>query len=144
MDDILRYLTEGNYEEFKSYFKKIVIDKFSYMDVVDNNAENFYHAFVLGMLVGLQETHIIKSNRESGHGRYDIMVKPKDKQKRAFIMEFKIADDAEENSMEKSIAAAFKQIEDKKYEAELLEEGYTNLVKMAFAFKGKECKIEVK
>ena len=59
-------------------------------------------------------------------------------------MEFKIADDAEENSMEKSIAAAFKQIEDKKYETELREEGYENIVKMAYVFKGKNCEIEIR
>ncbi len=63
---------------------------FSFMDVGENTAENFYYAFVLGMLVGLRDTYYVNSNRESGFGRYDIMLEPKDKTANSFIMEFKV------------------------------------------------------
>ena len=116
---------------------------FSYMDVGVNTAENFYHAFVLGMLVGLKDTYYVNSNRESGMGRYDIMLEPQDKNANSFIMEFKVLEDMEENTIEDTIANAKKQIEERKYEENLKEKGFTNITKMVFAFKGKEVKIEV-
>ena len=116
---------------------------FSFFDVGENTAENFYHAFVLGMLVGLKDKYFVKSNRESGYGRYDIMLEPKDKNGNSFIMEFKIAEDMEEESLEKLIEEAKKQIEEKKYEQELKERGFKNITKMIFAFKGKEVKMEI-
>ena len=82
---------------------------FSYMDVGENTAENFYHAFVLGMLVGLKDSYYVKSNRESGYGRYDIMLEPRDKNGNSFIMEFKVL----ENEEEETIENAKKQIEEK-------------------------------
>ena len=82
---------------------------FSYMDVGENTAENFYHAFVLGMLVGLKDSYYVKSNRESGYGRYDIMLEPREKNGNSFIMEFKVL----ENEEEKTIENAKKQIEEK-------------------------------
>ena len=113
------------------------------MDVGKNTAENFYHAFVLGMLVGLKDTYIVNSNRESGIGRYDIMLEPKDKNGNSFIMEFKILEDEEEKTIEDTIESAKKQIEEKKYEENLRERGFTNITKMVFAFKGKEVKLKV-
>ena len=112
---------------------------FSYMDVGENTAENFYHAFVLGMLVGLKDSYYVKSNRESGYGRYDIMLEPRDKNGNRFIMEFKVL----ENEKEKTIENAKKQIEERKYEEDLQERGYTNITKMVFAFKGKKVKMQV-
>ena len=109
------------------------------MDVWENTAENFYHAFVLGMLVGLKDSYYVKSNRESGYGRYDIMLEPRDKNGNSFIMEFKVL----ENEEEKTIENAKKQIEERKYEEDLQERGYTNITKMVFAFKGKEVKMQV-
>ena len=79
------------------------------MDVGENTAENFYHAFVLGMLVGLKDSYYVKSNRESGYGRYDIMLEPRDKNGNSFIMEFKVL----ENEEEETIENAKKQIEEK-------------------------------
>ena len=109
------------------------------MDVWENTAENFYHAFVLGMLVGLKDSYYVKSNRESGYGRYDIMLEPRDKNGNSFIMEFKVL----ENEEEKTIENAKKQIEERKYEEDLQERGYTNITKMVFAFKGKEVKMKI-
>ena len=140
---ILEDLITLKLEDFERKFKKLVVEMFSFFDVGENTAESFYHAFVLGMLVGLKDTYYVKSNRESGYGRYDIMLEPKDKNKNSFIMEFKIAEDMEENSIEKLVEEAKKQIEEKKYEQELKERGFKNITKMIFAFKGKETKMEI-
>ena len=140
---ILKDLVELNMSEFEKKFRILVREMFSYMDVGENTAENFYHAFVLGMLVGLKDSYYINSNRESGIGRYDIMLEPKYKNGNSFIMEFKVADDIEEETMEKAIANAKKQIEEKGYESNLRERGFNNITKMIFAFKGKECKMEI-
>ncbi len=140
---ILEDLITLRLEDFERKFKKLVVEMFSFFDVGENTAENFYHAFVLGMLVGLKDKYFVKSNRESGYGRYDIMLEPKDKNGNSFIMEFKIAEDMEEESLEKLIEEAKKQIEEKKYEQELKERGFINITKMIFAFKGKEVKMEI-
>lgn len=140
---ILKDLVELNISEFEKKFRVLVREMFSYMDVGENTAENFYHAFILGMLVGLRDSYYVNSNRESGFGRYDIMLEPKDKNGNSFIMEFKVTDDMEENTIEETIANAKKQIEEKEYESNLRERGFKNITKMVFAFKGKECKMEI-
>ena len=140
---ILKDLVELNISEFEKKFRVLVREMFSYMDVGENTAENFYHAFVLGMLVGLRDTYYVNSNRESGFGRYDIMLEPHDKSKNSFIIEFKVADDFEENTIEDTISNAKRQIEEKGYESNLRERGFRNITKMVFAFKGKECKMEI-
>ena len=140
---ILKDLVELNLSEFEKKFRVLVKEMFSYMDVGENTAENFYHAFVLGMLVGLKDSYYVKSNRESGFGRYDIMLEPHDKSKNSFIIEFKVADEFEKETIEKTIESAKKQIEEKDYESNLRERGFTNITKMVFAFKGKECKMEI-
>ena len=140
---ILKDLVTLNLKEFEKKFNILVKEMFSYMDVGENTAENFYHAFVLGMLVGLKDTYYVNSNRESGVGRYDIMLEPKDKNGNSFIMEFKVLDDMEEKTIEDTIENAKKQIEEKGYEANLKERGFTNITKMVFAFKGKEVKMEI-
>ena len=140
---ILKDLVTLNLKEFEKKFNILVKEMFSYMDVGENTAENFYHAFVLGMLVGLKDNYIVNSNRESGVGRYDIMLEPKDKNGNSFIMEFKVLDDMEEKTIEDTIENAKKQIEEKGYETNLKERGFTNITKMVFAFKGKEVKMEI-
>ena len=79
LNTILKDLVTLNLKEFEKKFQVLVRQMFSFMDVGENTAENFYHAFVLGMLVGLKDNYYVKSNRESGFGRYDIMLEPKDK-----------------------------------------------------------------
>ncbi len=140
---ILKDLVELKLSEFEKKFRKLVVEMFSYMDVGENTAENFYHAFVLGMLVGLKDSYYVNSNRESGMGRYDIMLEPQDKNGNSFIIEFKVADDMEENTIEDVIENAKKQIEDRNYESNLRERGFNNITKIVFAFKGKECKMQV-
>lgn len=143
LTSILKDLVTLNIEEFEIKFKILVEEMFSYMDVGKNTAENFYHAFVLGMLVGLRDSYYVNSNRESGYGRYDIMLEPKDKTGNSFIMEFKKYREEKEKTIEDTIENAKKQIEEKKYEESLQERGFTNITKMVFAFCGKEVKMEV-
>ena len=143
LNSIMQDLVNLNLEEFEEKFKILVIQMFSYMDVGENTAENFYHAFVLGMLVGLKDTYVVNSNRESGFGRYDIMLEPKDKSKNSFIMEFKVYKESKEKDIQETILNAKKQIEEKKYEESLIERGFTNITKIVFAFRGKNVKMEV-
>ena len=143
LNTILKDLVTLKLDEFEKKFKVLVTQMFSYMDVGENTAENFYHAFVLGMLVGLKDSYYVKSNRESGYGRYDIMLEPKDKNGNSFIMEFKVLENEEEKTIEETIENAKKQIEERKYEEDLQERGYTNITKMVFAFKGKEVKMKI-
>ena len=143
LKSILKDLVTLNLKEYEKKFRILVREMFSYMDVGENTAENFYHAFVLGMLVGLKDSYYVNSNRESGIGRYDIMLEPKDKNGNSFIMEFKVMEDMEEKTIEETIENAKKQIEEKGYEQNLRERGFTNITKMVYAFKGKEVKMEV-
>ena len=140
---ILNDLVNLKLEDFERKLKKLVIEMFSYFDVGENTAESFYHAFILGMLVGLKDSYYVKSNRESGHGRYDIMLEPKEKESNSFIMEFKIAKEMEEKEVKAKIKEAKEQIKDKKYEQELKERGFTNITKMVFVCNGKEIRVDV-
>ena len=139
---ILKDLVTLNLKEFEKKFNILVKEMFSYMDVGENTAENFYHAFVLGMLVGLKDSYYVNSNRESGIGRYDIMLEPKDKNGNSFIIEFKVYREDREKTIDDTISNAKKQIEEKGYEVNLRERGFNNITKMVFAFKGKEVKME--
>ena len=143
LNTILKDLITLNLKEFEKKFEILVRQMFSFMDVGENTAENFYHAFVLGMLVGLKDNYYVKSNRESGYGRYDIMLEPKDKNGNSFIMEFKVYREEKEKDINDTIESAKKQIEERKYEENLQEKGFTNITKMVFAFRGKEVKMQV-
>lgn len=138
---ILNDLVTLNLYEFERKFIVLVRQMFSFMDVGENTAENFYHAFVLGMLVGLKGTYYVNSNRESGFCRYDIMLEPKDQNGNSFIIEFKVLDDMLETTIEQTIENAKKQIIEKRYEENLIERGFKNITKIVFAFKGKDVKM---
>lgn len=138
LSPLLASLASGNIKDFKAQFEDTVMRCFSYIDVEKNEAESFYHAFVLGMIVGLDKTHEIKSNRESGTGRYDVMVVPRDCNDIGIIIEFKKRRPKEEANLEESAVNALEQIEDKKYEIELRERGVKNIKKLAVVFDGKE------
>ena len=143
LNSIMKDLITLNLEEFKEKFQILAMQMFSYLDVGENTAENFYHAFVLGMLVSLKDSYYVNSNRESGMGRYDIMLEPKDKNGNSFIMEFKVYKEEKEKTIEETIENAKKQIEEKQYEMTLREKGFNNITKIVFAFKGKNVKMEV-
>ena len=139
LNTLLNSLVKLDYESFIAYFKQITLEMFSSWDVGINTSENFYHAFVLGLMVGLKDKYYITSNRESGYGRYDVVLKAKDKENPSFIMEFKVV----RNTFEESIEEAKNQIIEKCYETSLVNEGYTKIEKMVFAFQGKHVEIEV-
>lgn len=108
------------------------------------DASPFYHGFVLGLMVELNGRFVIKSNRESGFGRYDIIMKPSDREADcAYIIEFKVHKPKREKDLEETLANAHKQIEENRYEAELVAEGFSTerIRKYGFAFRGKECLI---
>ena len=101
--------------------------------------ERFYHGFVLGLIVELAGKYTVTSNRESGFGRYDVVIEPKDKKEDAIILEFKVFNVNKEKSLEETVQSALAQIEEKKYEAELQKRGFgkEQIRKYGFAFEGK-------
>lgn len=106
--------------------------------------ERFYHGFVLGLLVDLSDRYIITSNRESGLGRYDVVIEPRKKEDDAIIMEFKVRDPRKEITLEDTAAEALSQIERKKYGADLEARGIASerIRKYGFAFEGKQVLIQ--
>ena len=133
------YLITNNMFDFKENFKRIVLESFSYYDVNVKHGENFYHAFVMGLLYSGSVNFSITSNRESGYGRYDLLLKPKNNSCHyAYIIEFKAI---EENDFDNTMEKAFKQIEDKNYQEEIKEYDVTKIV---IVFKGKEIRIETR
>ena len=134
------YFLNNNLEEFKNTFKKIVLTSFSYYDVDINQGENFYHAFCMGLLYSGSNYFDIKSNRESGFGRYDLIITPKNNScNYAYIIEFKAI---ELDNFNRTIKKALKQINEKKYDSEF--KGKYKVTKIAIVFKGKELKIEIR
>lgn len=144
---LLRSLLDGNTDDLNEYMNLLTESMFSYFDCADSEddfyaPEKFYHGFVLGMLVELRDRYAVQSNRESGLGRYDVMLIPKDKNKdKAFIMEFKVVNrNRGEKSLEDALKNARKQIEDNNYEQMLNDMGITsdNIIKYGLAFMGKK------
>ena len=103
--------------------------------------ERFYHGFILGLLVDLRDRYYLKSNRESGFGRYDVMLEPKNsKECKAVILEFKVRNPRKEKSIQETVLSALKQICEKKYDADLLDKGIRKeqIYHYGFAFEGKK------
>ena len=140
-NEMLKALINFDYEVFEEIFIDYVEKSLSYFDVSGEEPERVYHGFVLGMLVALNNTHYVLSNRESGYGRYDVMVIPKDITKPGIIIEFKRARKNNKKTIEQLIEEAKTQIEDKKYETELLSRGITDIKKLVIVFKGKEVSV---
>ncbi len=134
---MLNALVTGDATSFKKRFNDIVTSSLSYFDPTGREPEKFYHALVLGMLVSLSETHEVSSNRESGYGRYDVMVIPKNQALCGIIIEFKVVDADEHETLEDAACAALAQIEEKKYEIELKKRGILKILKLGIAFEGK-------
>ena len=142
-NDMLVALTKGDVETFDIMFSNTVEKTLSYFDV-SGESEKFYHAFVLGMLVVLKDSHDVKSNRESGYGRYDVMVIPKDKSKLGLIIEFKKVNKRRNETLEEAATKALEQIEHNKYSLELKELGIKKILELAIVFDGKEVMIREK
>ena len=144
-NDFEKALLLGDVEAMNEYMNRVSSDMFSYFDTTTRiEPERFYHGFVLGLMVSLENRYIITSNRESGFGRYDIMLEPKNKEEVAIIIEFKVFNTRRDKSIEDTVQAALQQIEDKNYEADLIARGVPkeNIRKYGFAFRGEEVYIE--
>lgn len=144
----VRALLCGNLKEMNTFMNRMALSMFSSFDGGNHpsgqtNPERFYHGFVLGLLVDLAGKYQVTSNRESGFGRYDVMLTPLDRENDGIILEFKVYDPEEEGSLEDTVQSALRQIEEKKYEQSLLDGGVPKerIRKYGFAFEGKKVRI---
>jgi hypothetical protein len=135
----------GNIKEMNAYMNEVALATFSSFDTGSHPSgrtqpERFYHGFVLGLLVELRDQYEVRSNRESGYGRYDVMLIPRQKNQLAFVLEFKVYDAQEELKLEDTVQSALAQIEEKDYDTELVERGISKLQirHYGFAFEGKK------
>ena len=143
-NDFVQALLTGDIKAMNVYMNRVALGTFSYFDTGKRPSgaepERFYHGFVLGLLVDLQDRYVITSNRESGFGRYDVVIEPREPEKNdAYILEFKVHDADDEESLKDTVAAALRQIEEKKYAAGLVQRGIKeeHIHSYGFAFEGK-------
>ena len=138
---LMESLIENKIEDYEENLQEILLTSVSYNDTKKGN-EAFYHGLIMGMGLYLEGEYITKSNIESGLGRYDFLIEPKNKSKRAFIMEFKSTDSVQK--LEEVSKEALQQIEDKKYDISLKQNGIKEITYIGIAFCGKEIKISYK
>lgn len=143
-NDFVEALLLDDVDAMNEYMNRISSEIFSYFDTGRRASgkaepERFYHGFVLGLMVGLESRYIITSNRESGFGRYDIVLEPKEKNLNAYVIEFKVYNPRRDKKLEDTVKAALKQIEDKKYKEDLRKKGIPEekIKAYGFAFEGK-------
>ena len=145
--EFVQALLKGRLREMNIYMNDVALSTFSYFDVGTQPSERtqperFFHGFVLGLLVELRDIYEIKSNRESGYGRYDVLLVPKsdDRKYNAIILEFKVFDSYDESTLEDTAQSALRQIEEKNYDAELIARGVEKdrIRHYGFAFEGKK------
>lgn len=142
--DFVKALLKGNLEEMNYYMNKVALATFSTFDSGNQPSEQaeperFYHGFVLGLLVERRDDYLVTSNRESGLGRYDVVMKPLRRELPAIVMEFKVRNPDKEASLLDTVAAAHRQMQEKNYDAGLLAEGIARerIFHYGFAFQGK-------
>ena len=148
-NDFIKALLGGDLKAMNYYMNKVALATFSTFDTGNKPSEaaepeRFYHGFVLGLLVELAGRYTVTSNRESGFGRYDVLLEPKGDDD-GIILEFKVQDEADEKELTDTVRAALQQIEEKKYETALVSKGVPKerIRKYGFAFRGKKVLIGV-
>ena len=135
--EFLLSLTAGRVDEFADRLQRYLIETLSIFDTSGREPEKFYHGFVLGMMVSLSETHEVKSNYESGYGRYDVMLIPKDREQLGIILEFKTVRE-KKTSLKQAARDALQQIIQRQYAAQLHQQGIHNILQIGLAFRGKQ------
>lgn len=143
-NNFIKALLSGDVRAMNVYMNRVAVSTFSYFDTgkkpsQDTEPERFYHGFVLGLMVDLEQRYIITSNRESGFGRYDCVLEPRNTKDNAIILEFKVRDPDTEKSLKNTVDAALAQIEAQQYATSLIHKGISpeRIQKYGFAFEGK-------
>ena len=143
-NDFIKALLQANVKAMNTYMNQVALVTFSCFDTGKNPSgeepERFYHGFVLGLMVELADRYILTSNRESGFGRYDVLLEPRKAEDDGIILEFKVQNTEDEKELSDTVKEALRQIEEKKYEAGLTEKGVPKekIRKYGFAFSGKK------
>ena len=135
---MLNKLVDGDAGGFKRLFESFSKEALSHFDIAGDEPERFYHALTIGMFAALYFTHEVKSNREAGLGRYDVMLVPKDSTKPSILFEFKKVPKGSKKSVKTVAQEALDQIAAREYVVELQARGITNIIKLGIGFNGKE------
>ena len=144
-NEFIKALLQDDIDAMNTYMNRVALQTFSYFDTGSHPSEysepeRFYHGLVLGVMVDLRDRYSILSNRESGFGRYDVILEPKNRKDDAIILEFKVYNEKREKSLEDTVSAALEQIEEKQYATDLVSKGIPEdkIRKYGFAFQGKK------
>ncbi len=144
-NDFVKALLLDDIKAMNLYMNRVALATFSFFDTgrrpsAEKEPERFYHGFVLGLIVELEDRYMISSNRESGFGRYDVILEPRNQSGVAMILEFKVRDPEDEKSLHDTVQSALEQIRAKKYGTVLIEKGFPEkrIRYYGFAFEGKK------